>query len=427
MNDYADQSIVITGAGCMLPGCDTPDQLWRRLLASHTAITPYQDEHLDSTLIPCFGSINAEQRMQARDVVPFKLRRYSTPSTQWGIKAASDAIANAGLDLKQIPDERRGLFAAQGDYTFPSAPAFAHGIAAAHERGTLDMVTLNREFACHRGIESFVIIKCLANNLSAIASLTFEMRGDCGAFVQDDSAVIAALRSAMFSLKHGYCDVALLVCAGSYNEALTLDELRKLEYLSACEDGAASLRPFDLRRDGTVLGEGAIAFVLENGAHARLRRAQPLAEITALGSLVAMPGRAHRVDTYRRCIQQALRHTSLGFADIDAIVASGRGGHGHDQREASWLRALQEGEIALPITCATPITGNLPACPIEMLTAIAMLQHQQVPPIAHLEQPIDRTLNLVRKRPVQRTLRRILALSSGYTDHHSAVILSSLS
>ena len=424
MKAIPDQSIVITGIGCVLPGCVNADQFWQRLLAGDSAISPYKNPHIASELISHFGHITSEQSAAAAEAVPFKLRRYGSPCSQWGVKAASDALAHAHLDLKQMPDDRCGLFTAQGDYLFPSMPSFARGVSKAIETESLNLAKLTDEFLNHRGMDPFLAIKGLANNMLAIASLTFETRGDCGAFVQNKSAMMAALRSAVFSLRYGYSDVALLICAGSYNEILTLTEMHQRGYLSACNSGGASLRPFDERRDGTIAGEGAVAFVLEKAGHARLRKAVALAEIGGIGNLVEKPERSPRIDAYKRCTQKALDNTGLRFADIDAIVVRGNGGYAQDQHEAALLTVLQKDHMERPITCATPITGSAPACPTDWLTAIGMLKHGKVPPIAHLEQPIDPDLQLVYGKPLLHASRHVLSVNVGYTGFHSAVIFS---
>ncbi|MES2263788.1 MAG: beta-ketoacyl synthase N-terminal-like domain-containing protein [Pseudomonadota bacterium] len=427
MNTSSDQDIVITGTGCLLPGSSSPAQLWERLLRGDSALTPYRDEHIDSALIGHFGHLDDEQRGAAADAVPFKLRRFASSCSMWGIKAAADALACAGLDLASVPDDRRGLFTAQGDYLHPSVPSFAAGLGKAVRNETVDLATLTREFIHHRGMEPFLALKCLANNMLAIASLTFGTRGDCGAFVQNKSATVAALRSAAFSLRHGYSDVALLLCAGSYNEVLTLAELQRAGYLSRGADGVNSLRPFDQRRDGTIAGEGAVAFVLETAGHARDRGATALARLGGIGNIVRKPGELAGTSAYLRCTERVLRDAQLDFGAIGAIVARGTGGQASDRHEAGMLAELQQGRQGVPITCATPIVGSVPACPVDWLAAIGILQAGLVPPIAHLEQAIAPDLHLVRNVPYKKPSRHVLSLSAGYTGFNSAILFSAAS
>jgi len=413
-------AVVITGAGCTLPGSPTVDAFWQRLLGGDSAITAYRNPRISSRRMRCFGHVSSELSAASREATPFKLRRYASACSQWGLRAMREAISSAGLDLAQVPEERRGLFTAQGDYLHPSLPSFEEGVAAVLRRGQVpDAAALAREFFEARGAEPFFAIKSLANNLLAVASLALRLRGDCGAFVQDESAPWAALRSAALSLRDGDADIALVACAGSYDEALTLAELQAQGRLSECDDGARSLRPFDVRRDGGIPGEGAIALVLETAAHAAQRGARPLAVVAGIGSGVADDDHVQA-----RCLRHALQQAALPAEVLDAVVADGRGEREADAQEARRIRALPAHCTALPITAPTPITGSVPGCPLGLLAAIVMLQHQLVPPIAHLEAPEDPSLPWVLGTPRQRPLRHLLVLESGWLGSHSAVVLS---
>ena len=88
------------------------------------------------------------------------------------------------------------------------------------------------------------------------------------------------------------------------------------------------------------------------------------------------------------------------------------------------LRALPVPCATLPVTTPTPITGSVPGCPLGLLAAIAMLQHQQVPAIAHLRTPQEPSLHWVLGAPLQRPLRHLLVLESSWLGSHAAVVLS---
>lgn len=414
--------IFITGAGCLLPGCNNPSDLWQRLLEKKCATVPYISEDITTSLISWFGHISQDQAAMALAAVPFKLRRYATPASQWGIKATVDALTNAQLDLASIAPERIGLFTAQGDYSYPSLPSFTAGVAKALEQNNLNLPALTNEFLNHRGMDSFLSIKGLSNNSLAIASLAFGTRGDCGSYVQNKSATIAALRSAVMSLSYGYSDVALVIFTGTYNEALTLTELYQQNLLSPARLGAASLRPFDQQADGSILGEGAIAFILETRAHAQKRNVTALAKIDGISNKTAFSVDEHNI--YHHCAQKLLQKAGLELDSIDAIVATGTGRKKADQQEIAQLENLLNGK-SIPITCASSITGNLPACPVDMLAALQMLQHQKIPAISNLANPINHQLRLVQKESLTQPVQRVLTLNRCYTGFNSAVVLSS--
>lgn len=415
--------IFITGAGCLLPGCNSPADLWQRLLEKKSAPVPYASDDISTRLISWFGHISREQAATALATVPFKLRRYATPASQWGIKATVDALANAQLDLASIAPERVGLFTAQGDYSYPSLPSFTAGVGKAIEQNNLNLPALTNEFLNHRGMDSFLSIKGLSNNSLAIASLAFGTRGDCGAYVQNKSATIAALRSAVMSLSYGYSDVALVICTGTYNEALTLTELYQQNLLSPAKQGAASQRPFDQQADGSIFGEGAIAFTLETRAHAQKRNVAALAKIDGIGNKTAFSN-VNEHNVYSDCAQKLLKKAGLDLDSVDAIVATGAGGKKADQQEIAQLEQLLLGK-PIPVTCASSITGTLPACPVDMLTALQMLQHQKIPAIANLTNPVSHQLQLVHKESLTQPVHRVLTLNRCYTGFNSAVVLSS--
>lgn len=415
-----DNRIVITGAGCLLPGCDTPAELWQRAIEQRCATLPYEGKFIQSELIGSFGRISESQAEAALEAVPFKLRRYAIASSQWGIKAARDALESARLDLTAFDPERVGLFTAQGDYCYPSLPSFVNGVRQQREKGELNLPGMSHEFLNERGMDAFLSVKGLSNNSLAIASLTFGSRGDCGAFVQDSSASIAALRSAMLSLKHGDSDLALVIFSGSYDEALTLAELYQGRHLTRA--GKDNLfRPFDCERDGGIVAEGAIALILETAAHAKARAAHPLAVIDGVSNSSCF-GRAPQA--YSHCAQKLMNEIGLGLDGVDAIVARGLGGKDTDSQEIEQLEHLLADGPAIPVTCASPITGVVPACPVDLLLAMQMLAHQQVPAIANLRQPASRAVPWVYRQPHTKTIARVLSLGRCYSGFHSAVALS---
>jgi 3-oxoacyl-[acyl-carrier-protein] synthase II len=414
-----DAAVVISGAGCLLPGCNMPSEFWQRVVEKRCATVAYTSESLQSKLIGSFGHISKEQSALALESVPFKLRRYAIPSSQWGIKAARDALAAANIDPAAVNLERMGLFTAQGDYCYPSVPAFISGIRQGRDKGELNLPRLTQEFLHERGMDPFLSIKGLSNNSLAVASLTFGARGDCGAFVQDSSASIAALCSARLSLERGDCDFALVIFSGSYNEALTLVEL----YQSRRLVGDGQYCPFDQARAGGIAGEGAIALILETAAHARMRQAQPLAVIDGISSSVRA---ADNRQAYSLCVQKLMPdgQAELAMDSVDAIVARGLGGVEADQQEIAQLENLLATAPHIPVTCSSPITGLVPACPIEMLLALQMFEHQQVPAIANLSHPASTQVPWVYPQPQAKTINRVLSLGRCFNGFHFAVALS---
>lgn len=419
--------IVITGVGAVLPTGGSAAQHWARALAGQTGVSAYAGQHLRSALIPCFGKVDAQLSLATKEAVPPRLRRYCTDATCWGLQAIAEALGRSGLELGAIPEERRGIFTAQGDYMFVSFPSFLPALREATRDGALDRSTFTRQILSGRGCDPFMAVKALSNNLLAVASLQHRLRGDCGAFAQNESGAAAALSAASFSLRHGYCDVALVVGSGSCDEAFKLREHHDLLQLSPCAAGRSSLRSFDRGRDGTILGEGAVALVLERAAAVSARGGLPLAELSAVACTNEQAADGSAASAYARCLQRAGVEEAR-LAELDFVCASGLGTQRHDALEAQLLEvALGEHWTRVPVTCLRPLTGSLGSVSLlsDVMTTGLALREGCIPPIAHLTQPLRSELGFVMGQAQPRRCRAAACFSMGFDEFRSAVLLRS--
>lgn len=416
------EPISITGFGCVLPTGRSAERLWDHLLQARTAIRPLAEPSFRSSRVAWFGSVAGEDEAACRERIPHKLRRYATEPTVWAIGAIAEALERAAFDPDGTPADRRGLFTAQGDYRYPSLPSFARALRAAGHEGGMDIRRFTEAVLQQRGADPFVCIKSLANNLLAVASLTFGCKGDCGAHVQDDSAAAAALKHACSSLAGGHCDVAIVAAAGSYKEIFTLTDLYALRQLSPCSHGAGSLRPFDAYRDGGVLGEGAAALVLERRRHAVARGAPRFAELIAVEHCPRPVGTGGD-DAYAVCLEKIgnrrLRAPAPAFA-----FADGRGATTGDWQEGVRLLHALRGRIP-PISCRTAVTGTLggSGLVVDIIAATQAMRAGTVPPVAHLKAPLSPHLDLVSAAPRTGSYPAAAVFSSGDTGLHTAVLL----
>lgn len=420
------QRIMVTGAGAVLPTGFSADALWASAMAGQSGIGPYQSALHKSSWLTYFGQIDAELTEAARKKIPPKLRRFCTEPTIWGVAAAEQALAQAG---PPVEPERRALFAAEQCNRYPGAHSFMGWLASCGQERGLDMKEFTQQALESRSIP-FVFMKSLRNNLLSTASGLFQCKGDCGTFGQDEGAALAALRNALFSLRHGYSDQALVIATGSSDEAWTLCELYADKHLSKGAEGARSFRPYDRARDGMLLGEGAVALVLETEQHARARGVEPLGEVMAISSQVVPPGnRQARRDPYAACLSRILRDSPLRSQDIAAVCASGKGTARGDLYELRLLEhALGPASPEAPVTCSTPLTGVLGTVGalVDVLLCLGILREGQVPPVAHLEAPEMTALNLCHGAPVAHQGRHAIAFHLGLSGFHSATLLQAV-
>ncbi|MGH8524127.1 MAG: beta-ketoacyl synthase N-terminal-like domain-containing protein, partial [Gammaproteobacteria bacterium] len=376
--------------------------------------------------LPYFGRIDEGLTESARKEIPPKLRRFCTEPTIWGVAATKQALAQAGSEPDTAAPERRSLFTAEQCNRYPGVQSYMKWLTSCGKDKQLDV----KQFA-HEVLESrsmpLVFLKSLRNNLLSVASRLFQCKGDCGSYGQDEGAALAALRNAVFSLRHGYSDQALVIATGSSDEAWTLCELRAEQYLSQGTEGARSFRPYDRSRDGMFLGEGAVALVLESEQRAERRGAEPLGELLAISSQVVAPGDGNkRRDPYAACLDRVLRGATTSPYEIGVVCANGKGTAKGDLYQ---LRLMEQalGPVApqTQVTCSTPLTGMLGTVGalVDVVICLYMLRKQTVPPIAHLQNPELTTLHLCYGQPVKYSGRHAVAFNLGLSGFHSATLV----
>jgi 3-oxoacyl-(acyl-carrier-protein) synthase len=249
----------------------------------------------------------------------------------------------------------------------------------------------------------------------------FGARGPCNNFVQGETASAQALASGYFDLLEGRCDMVL---AGGYDCLLTPSiylAYHRAGLLSAGEPADVH-GPFDERRDGVALGEGAAFVVMERREHAQRRGARVIAELAGVGLGQMQDGAGARADVMTT-LQRAIAEADAAFVP-DVIVARGIGTHDGDREEAALLADL--GYDQVPVTAFKALTGYLGAAPAVAELCIALLAAARgtVPPIAKLETPdADCQLDLVATVPraLPTAEASVLALSGSWCGQVAAI------
>ncbi len=190
-------------------------------------------------------------------------------------------------------------------------------------------------------------------------------------------------------------------------------------------------RPFDRDRDGFVVGEGGVVFVLEGLDHARARGADILAELTGFGSTHD----AFRItdpqpygESAAVCMQQALDDARLNPADVDYINAHGTGTPANDKAETLAIkRALGQHAYHVPVSSTKSMTGHLTtACgAIELLACVLAIRDNVVPPTINYETPDPECdLDYVPKTARQVECRHVMNNSFGFGGQNVTLVVS---
>lgn len=222
-----------------------------------------------------------------------------------------------------------------------------------------------------------------------------------------------ALAQARRWLQMGWVDVCLAGGSDANVTPMTLAGFGNLRALSRQNDRpAAASRPFDRARDGFVLGEGGVIFVLERSSMARQRRARSYGEAAGFGlssdayhPIIPAPEPVQAIQAMR----DALRDARIDPSDVDYVNAHGTGTPVGDVAETKALREVFGEDIrCVPVSSTKSMTGHLltAAAALEALACLAAFEYKAVPPTINLDDPdpeceLCHVAHHARKMPVE--------------------------
>ena len=294
---------------------------------------------------------------------------------QFAIGASQQALRASGLDLASADRNRIGVY-------------WGTGMGGAHTLdGAFHRLYANKDWRAR----PLTVVMAMNNAAGSNVALRHGLRGPFANFSTACSSSAMALGEAMRTIAAGRADA--VVAGGS--EALltpgTLSAWFALRTLAPADaaDAAASCKPFDKRRGGLVLGEGAAAFVLEDESHALARGARILGFLTGYGNTcdAAHMSRPDR-DGQVRAMREALAESGLEPRDIGYINAHGTATLVGDVVESEAIGSIF-GERAVRVSSTKSMHGHLlgGAGALELGVALLALEQGIVAPTAFLEQP----------------------------------------
>lgn len=308
--------------------------------------------------------------------------RTSDRHAQLALHAGSQALRQAGLDDR--PDLRRHMAVSVG---CGSGPTHANQTAY-HEQ----MV--------EGGLHGLSLLRCLPSNAAALVAMRHGLGGPSQTQGGACAASTLAIGEALRALRHGYIDLALVGGAEAPFGDVTIKAWDRLRVLAPLGDDAnRSCRPFDLTRQGLVLGEGAAFFVLETEAHAARRGVPALAAIDGFGaSCDAQHWTDPQPDGQVRAMQAALADAGLQPGAVQAVNAHGTATQAGDAAEAeSIVRVFGSAADAPWVHASKSLHGHLLGASgaVELAVVVACLQAARVPATRNLRRPGVPGLRLV--------------------------------
>jgi len=419
--------VVVTGMGVITPVGKTLDSMWKVLEEGGSGIG--RITHFDASNFPT--KIAAEVHdYNLADYIPNPERfEWSGRNIHFAIGAARQAMDHAGLNDGSFDPARFGVYlgAGEGEQNFSM---FMGLVAASQRNGELDMGVFAKE-----GMKRFHPQQELEQepNMTAghLASI-FNAQGPNLNCLTACAASSQAIGEAVEIIRRDDADIMLSGGAHSMIHPFGVTGFNLLTALSTNnENPRGASRPFDLNRDGFVLGEGAGMLILEELEHAKQRGATILGEITGYGSTAD----AYRItDTHPEgrgaasCIRMALADAKLNPEDIHYVNAHGTSTDVNDKVETMAIKlAFGEQAYKIPVSSIKSMMGHLigAAGAVEAITCLLAIQRGVLPPTMNYETPdpncdLDYIPNAARKVPA----RNCLSNSFGFGGQNISLIFS---
>ncbi len=421
-----NRRVMITGIGLLTGLGEGVAGTWDGLLSGRSAVDRLSA--YDPT--PLRTQVGAEIR--GFDPLRFASRktlRMLNRGDQLGLAGASLAVADAGLgDVAEL-GHRAGLFLG-GNKEISRLDGLIESLGTIRaDDGTPDLRRLGQ--TASSVIAPLFFVEGLQPAGLFHISERFGIRGPNCFFAGTADSGARAVGRAMRAIRRGEADVAV---AGGYDDASGWWSMSKMDGLGLLTSdnsaGAAAFRPFDRRRSGSVLGEGAAILVLEERDVALARGARCYAEVVGFGEgndcrpapTPDPDGRGVGV-----AMRRALHDGRTEPIDLSYIVAHGSATRAGDVSEARAIRQTL-GPVRAPVSTVKPQTGHLvgAAGALNVAVAALALRHGVAPATINLDDP-DRRCDLdhIRREPLRARLRHALALARGFEGQATALALTS--
>lgn len=400
-----DGDIVVTGLGAVTPVGEDVPRTWTGLLNAHSGARRLDNSRIEELGLPV--QIGAPLTVDPSDRLPRSEARRLDRCQQVAVIAAREAWNEAVPGTGDVDPHRVGAVV---------------GTGIGGMRTLLEQYDLINESGL-RKISPLTVPKLMPNGPAAQVGLAVGAKAGVHAPVSACASGAEAIAWAWRMLKAGDADIVVAGGAESCLTSMALAAFAKARTLSTRNDSPEKAsRPWDIDRDGFVLGEGAGALVLERAAHARARGAAVYAKLAGLGTSadsyhITAPD--PDADGQARAIAAALRSADLNRSDIGHVNAHATSTVVGDVPEAVAVRrAIGDHPI---LTGPKGSLGHLlgAAGAVEAVATVLTVHHGVIPPTANLE-VIDPTtkLDVVVDKPRTAALEAAISNSFGFGGHN---------
>lgn len=404
-----NRRVVVTGMGAVTPLGNNVADTWNGLRTGKNGIdhiTLFDTEKFKAKLAAEVRGFDPGQYLDVNDVL--RTDRY----TQFAVASAQQAVEESGIAGKVDPDRFSVLFGT--------------GIGGINTFETEHTKLLEKG---PRRVSPLFIPMMISNMAAGMIAIRHDCRGTAMPIVTACASGSNAIGEAMRLIRHGYADA---VITGGTEAAVTPSAVAgfvNMQALSTSDDPNAASLPFDSRRGGFVIGEGSVAFVLEEYEHAVSRGARIYGEICGYGTTcdayhITAPHPEARGGA--KAMTDAMAEAGYTAEDTVYVNAHGTGTPMNDAIETIAIKkALGEEKAREAFVSSTKsMTGHMlgAAGAIEALACIFALQESIIPPTINLnEQDEACDLNCVPNTAVKTPVTLALSNSLGFGGHNACL------
>ena len=401
--------VVVTGLGVVSPVGSNMEAAWNNLVSGYNGIGP----------ITCFDTTNYKAKLGA-EVKGFDPMDYMDKSetlrsdkyAQYAMGAAVQAVEESGV-IGTLPPERVAVYFGSG---IGGLNTISTEIGKLESRGP------------HR-VSPLCVPMMIGNMAAGMIAIRYNCQGAAMPAVTACASGSNAIGEALRAIRHGYADAAITGGAEASIVPVGVAGFINMKALSVSEDPNAASLPFDARRGGFVIGEGAAALVLEEYEHAKSRGAKIYGEVCGYGSTCD----AHHITAPHpeaeggaRAMKQALEEAGYNGAETVYVNAHGTGTPMNDSGETLAIKKAlgEEAAYKAMVSSTKSMTGHMlgAAGAIEAIVCLKVLETGIVPPTINLNEPDPKCdLNYVPNKCVNAQIDLCLSNSLGFGGHNACL------
>ncbi|MDX1363282.1 MAG: beta-ketoacyl-ACP synthase II [Arenibacter latericius] len=410
--------VVITGLGALTPIGNSVDELWQSAINGKSGVS--RITKFDPTLFKTTFAAELKDFTPEKYLVRNEIKR-SDRFTQYALYSATEAINNSGLELESLSPFDIGVIWASGQggmQTFEN-----------------EVINFTQEGKQPR-FNPFFVPKMLVNMASGMIAMKFGLMGINYTAV---SACASSNSAIMDAFNYIRLNKAKVMITGGSEAPITEASIGGFNAMKALStrnsDPQQASRPFDVNRDGFVMGEGAGALVLEEYEHAKKRGAKIYAEVVG----AAMTDDAYHISTTHpegigaiKAMELAMEEANLNPDEVNYLNAHATSTSVGDLSEMKAVeKAFNNNFNNLKISATKSMTGHLigAAGAIEAILSIKAIENNIVPPTINTEEidsKISKTMPIVIKDAVESPVKVAMSNTLGFGGHNATVIFKEI-